>query len=114
MDDAIGERAFSIVFLLRLSPLVPFTLLNYFLGLTRARLRDYVLASATGMLPGIFLYVYIGSLVTDAAALAGGQAPEAGVAGKVLLYGGLVATAVVTVLVSRIAKRKLDQEIGQS
>lgn len=112
VDDAIGERAFSVIFLLRLSPLVPFTLLNYVLGMTRARFRDYVLASATGMLPGIFLYVYLGSIVTSTAALVGGDGPESGVAGRVLLYGGVVATAVATVFVSRIAKKKLDQQIG--
>ena len=42
----------KLVFLLRLSPAFPFSLMNYALGLTAVRFRDYVLASATGMAPG--------------------------------------------------------------
>ena len=73
VDEAIGENGFRIVLLLRLSPLFPFNLLNYALGLTRLSLRDYVVASALGMLPGTILYVYLGSLVTSAS-----ESPPAG------------------------------------
>ena len=55
VDAAVGKGGFKIVLLLRLSPIFPFTLLNYALGLTRVRLRDYVLASFIGMLPGTVL-----------------------------------------------------------
>jgi uncharacterized membrane protein YdjX (TVP38/TMEM64 family) len=113
VDAAIGESSFTVVFLLRLSPAVPFTLLNYFLGVTRARLRDYVLASATGMIPGIFLYVYIGSLVTDAAQLAGGDRPDTGTAGTALLVVGLLATVAVTIYISRVARRKLRAAVAE-
>ncbi|WP_428265853.1 TVP38/TMEM64 family protein [Haliangium sp.] len=107
VDAAIGERGFSIVMLLRLSPLFPFVALNYALGLTKVRLRDYVLASVVGMIPGTFLFVYIGTLVTDAAALAAGERPDAGLAQRLLFWGGLVASAAVTVWISRLAQRKL-------
>ena len=113
VDSAIGDSSFTIIFLLRLSPVVPFTLLNYFLGITRARARDYVLASATGMIPGIFLYVYIGSLFTDAAQLASGERPDTGIMGNVLLVVGLLATLAVTIYVSRLARRKLREAIGE-
>ena len=71
IDDAIGagRRDFQIVMLLRLSPILPFNLLNYALGLTRVRPRDYILGSFVGMIPGTFLYVYLGSAVTDLASL---------------------------------------------
>ena len=113
VDDAIGSRAFSIIFLLRLSPLMPFTLLNYVLGVTRAKLGSYFLASATGMLPGTVLYVYIGSLATDAVALASGTRPTTGVWGQVLLVAGLVATVVVTVVISRMAGARLREQIAE-
>jgi uncharacterized membrane protein YdjX (TVP38/TMEM64 family) len=57
VDEAVGREGFKIVALLRLSPLFPFSVLNYALGLTRVRLRDFVLASWLGMLPGTALYV---------------------------------------------------------
>jgi uncharacterized membrane protein YdjX (TVP38/TMEM64 family) len=92
-DAAVGAQGFRVVLLLRLSPLFPFNLLNYALGLTRVRLRDFVLASLPGMLPGTLLYVYLGSLVTSVSQLTSGQRPDSGPWGRVLFWGGLVATA---------------------
>jgi uncharacterized membrane protein YdjX (TVP38/TMEM64 family) len=111
VDEAIGESGFKIVLLLRLSPLFPFNLLNYALGLTRLSLRDYVVSSALGMLPGTILYVYLGSLVTSASELAsaGGEAVRA--PRTVLYWGGLAATIGATWLVTRIARRALSRAL---
>lgn len=108
IDEAIGQSGFKIVFLLRLSPIFPFSLLNYALSLTRVRLRDYIVASLLGMLPGTFLYVYLGSLFTNASELFSGKRPAAGTWGQVLYWGGLAATLLVTVLITRIARKALD------
>lgn len=107
IDAAVGQNGFKIVLLLRLSPLFPFNALNYLLGLTRVRARDFVLGSWIGMLPGTALYVYLGSLVTTASELASGSRPSTGTAGNALLIVGLVATVGVTVLLTRIARRAL-------
>ncbi|MBI3303575.1 MAG: TVP38/TMEM64 family protein, partial [Deltaproteobacteria bacterium] len=61
IDCAVGAQGRKLVFLLRLSPVFPFNLLNYALGLTNVRFIDYLAASA-GMLPGTLLYVYYGKL----------------------------------------------------
>ena len=108
IDRAVGEEGRKIVFLLRLSPVFPFNLLNYALGLTRVRLVDYLVASL-GMLPGTILYVYAGKLGGDVAAAAGGFATERGPADWALLAVGLAATAVVTLRITRIARRALDE-----
>lgn len=108
IDEAIGRQGGRIVFLLRLSPIFPFNLLNYGLGLTKVSLRAYVLAGV-GMLPGTVLYVYSGKVAGDVAAVAGGAAVEKGPADYALLVAGLVATALVTFFVTRIAKRALDE-----
>jgi uncharacterized membrane protein YdjX (TVP38/TMEM64 family) len=109
IDAAIARSGRKIVFLLRLSPVLPFNLLNYALGLTRVRLRDYVIASL-GMLPGTFLYVYTGRVAGDVASLAGGAAVERGPEYYAVLVLGLVATAAVTIMVTRIARRALRKE----
>lgn len=111
IDDAVGENGFKVVFLLRLSPIFPFALLNYALGLTRVRLRDYVLGSFLGMLPGTFLYVYFGSSVANLAALASGKAAHGGPWEHVLFWGGLAATLLVVVLVTRTARQALAQSL---
>jgi uncharacterized membrane protein YdjX (TVP38/TMEM64 family) len=107
VDRAVAEQGRRIVFLLRLSPVFPFTLLNYALGLTRVRFGDYLVASV-GMLPGTLMYVYLGAAGAEAAAAAGGAAARSG--GEwALLALGLAATVAVTVLVTRVARRALAE-----
>lgn len=110
IDQAVAEQGFKIVLLTRLSPVFPFTLLNYAFGLTKVRFRDYVLASWVGMFPGTLMYVYLGSLVKDIADLVAGRienTPER----AALFYGGLVATVVVTVYVTRVARQALARAL---
>lgn len=109
IDRAVGRQGRRIVFLLRLSPIFPFSLLNYALGLTGVGLADYLVASL-GMLPGTLLYVYSGRLAGDVAAVAGGAGPERSVAAWVVLAVGFAATVAVTLLVTRIARRALREE----
>ncbi len=112
IDQAIGREGRKIVFLLRLSPIFPFNLLNYGLGLTRVRLVDYVIAGV-GMLPGTLLYVYLGSAAGQAVAAAGGAAPGRSPAEWTLFGVGLAATLAVTLYVTRIARRALRDATGQ-
>jgi len=106
LDRAVGDGGFRIVFLLRLSPVFPFNVLNYALGLTRVRLRDYVLASWIGMLPGTVLYVYLGTGLQNLAAVAAGQV-EAGLGSTLLFGAGLLATAFLVVVSARLAQKAL-------
>ncbi len=111
VDAAIAREGRRIVFLLRLSPVFPFNLLNYALGLTRIGFGDYFLASI-GMIPGTILYVYLGALGGQAAVAAsdGGDAELATWAVRIL---GLAATAVVTILITRTARRALAEATGE-
>jgi uncharacterized membrane protein YdjX (TVP38/TMEM64 family) len=111
MDRAVGEKGFNIVFLLRLSPVFPFNFLNYGLGLTKVCFRDYFLASI-GMLPGTLLYVYYGKLIGDVAALAGGTSVEKDWGYYLVLGLGLLATIVVTTIITRIAHGALKEKTG--
>lgn len=106
LDAAVAEQGFKIVMLTRLSPVLPFNLLNYAFGLTKVRLRDYVLASWIGMFPGTLLYVSIGSAAKSLSDIFAGRS-EGGVAQKVMFGVGLVVTLIVTVLMARIAKKAL-------
>jgi uncharacterized membrane protein YdjX (TVP38/TMEM64 family) len=107
IDRAVSAQGRKIVFLLRLSPVFPFNLLNYALGLTNVHFIDYLIASV-GMLPGTLLYVYYGKLAGDVAALAGGAAVRKDTTYYAVLVLGLAATVLVTALVTRIARRALQ------
>src|SRR5437660_12112428 len=78
IDNAIGKQGAKLIFLLRLSPVIPFNLSNYFYGLTAVRFWPYVLASWIGMMPGTFLYVYIGTAGKAAISAASGEAVKQG------------------------------------
>lgn len=102
IDAAIGDQGWKIVGLLRLSPLIPFNLSNYFYGVTAVGFLPYLIASAVGMLPGTLLYAYLGG-AGKAGLTGGGGSPL-----KYVFLGlGLVATIGVTFIVSRAAKKAL-------
>jgi uncharacterized membrane protein YdjX (TVP38/TMEM64 family) len=109
LDHAVGREGRKIVFLLRLSPVFPFNLLNYGLGLTRVRFVDYLVA-CLGMLPGTFLYVYYGKLLGTVAAAAGGAEVERGWEYWLVLGLGVAATVAVTAVITRRARQALAAE----
>jgi uncharacterized membrane protein YdjX (TVP38/TMEM64 family) len=113
LDDAVAREGWKIVGLMRLSPVVPFNLLNYAFGATRVSLRDYVLASWVGMLPGTVLYVYLGSVAGRlATATLGPRGEPARGAAEWGFYGlGLCATVAVTVYVTRLARAALARRL---
>ena len=108
IDKAIGKHGAKLIFLLRLSPVIPFNLSNYFYGLTGVRFWPYVLASWLGMMPGTFLYVYIGTAgKAAAAAAADGEAVKHGWQYWTFMGVGLAATIIVTIWVTKIARESL-------
>lgn len=118
LDRAVADNGFRIVLLTRLSPALPFTLLNYAYGLTRVRFRDYLLASWVGMLPGTVMYVSLGrsakGIADLAAALFEGRAGASDVEQALFLFVGLLATVAVTVLVTRIARNALRKALHET
>ena len=111
IDKAVGKEGLKIVLLTRLSPVFPFNLLNYGLGVTGVSLKDYVLGSI-GMIPGTIMYVYIGSLAGSIATIGGETQPDANpVAQWAIRIIGFVATVAVTLYVTKIARKALNESI---
>jgi uncharacterized membrane protein YdjX (TVP38/TMEM64 family) len=104
IDKAIGENGFKVVTLLRLSPLLPFSLGNYLYGLTSVKFLPYVLGSWLGMLPGTWAYVSAGAFgraiiqeESELGALGGNS--------QLLTLGlGLLATALAATYVTKLAQ----------
>ncbi len=108
IDRAIGKNGPKIVALLRLSPVVPFNLSNYFFGLTSIGFWQYTLVSWVFMLPGTLLYVYLGYAASQAA----GSGKSSSVLHWVLVGVGLALILIVTVYITRLAKKALASEEG--
>lgn len=111
IDRAVARDGRRIVLLLRLTPVVPFNFLNYALGLSRIGFGDYVVASL-GILPGTIVYVYYGTLLRSVAELSAGAPSERGWPYYALLGLGLGATVAVTAVITRLARRALDEATG--
>jgi len=108
LDRKVGQEGFKVVFLLRLSPLLPFAISNYLYGLTSVRLVPYTAASWLGMLPGTIAYVCAGAAgrgigdVSELGASASARMP--------LLALGAVATISVVALIGRLAADALREK----
>ena len=111
IDEAVGREGLKIVLLTRLSPVFPFNLLNYGLGITGVSLKDYVLGSF-GMIPGTIMYVYIGSLAGNIATIGGADQPSNPTITWAIRIIGFLATVAVTLYVTRVARQALDESIG--
>jgi len=101
LDRAIGKEGAKIVFLVRLSPVFPFTYINYAFGLTGVKTLPYVAASFFGMIPGTFAYVYLGS------AAAGAASGEADTTKRVVQIMGAAVALAVTIFVARVATKAI-------
>jgi uncharacterized membrane protein YdjX (TVP38/TMEM64 family) len=106
IERAVSARGLRIVFLLRLSPIAPFNLLNYALGLTTISVLDFTVASL-GMIPATIVYTYAGKVAGEALALAGQAEVVKDSSYYLVLLAGLVATVAATAVVTRTARRAL-------
>ena len=107
---ATRSKGFLIVLLARLSPLIPFNVLNYGLSVTHVRFKHYLLATALGLPPVILIYVYLGTLARDLTELSAGSGPQHAAA-RLAFGGGLLATLAIAGLIARIATRALNAEL---
>ena len=106
VNEAIREEGWKVVALLRLSPALPFSAQNWFLGITPVGFWPSQIATFFGIMPGTLLYVWIASLGGEAAARG---AADASMARYLVLGLGLIATLVVTILVTKKANQKLKE-----
>jgi uncharacterized membrane protein YdjX (TVP38/TMEM64 family) len=108
LDDAIGREGWKIIFLSQVHPFFPTSLLNYFYGITRIRFRTCMAWIALAQLPGIFFYVYLGTLAQLGIKLFQRKTPPHPYE-YVIWFGGLLLTAIVTATIARIALRLLGE-----
>jgi uncharacterized membrane protein YdjX (TVP38/TMEM64 family) len=108
LDKAVARDAWKIIFLSQLHPLFPTSLLNYLFGLTRIRFWPYMLWTAVGRAPGLFLYTYLGTLGQLGLNLARGRSHPRIV--EYWTWGGTFAiTVLLFILLTRLALRALRE-----
>lgn len=103
LQAATAKDGFKLVVLLRLSPMVPFTLLGYVMGLSRIRFWDFIIASTLGKIPSLILYIYLASAVTQLQQLHTATQSDAS---RIFFWLGLVATGLAFAWIVRFAQAK--------
>src|SRR5438034_2791587 len=102
LEAALERESWKIIVLSQLHPLFPTSLLNYFYGLTRIRFGAYMLWASIGRIPGLFLYVYFGTLGQLAVRIMRGENYPRRI--EYWIWGGIfVTTILLLVVLGRIA-----------
>jgi len=65
METNLKHNAFYYLLSLRFLPIMPFWLVNLAAGIFNIKLRDFILATFIGIIPGTFVYVNIGASLTS-------------------------------------------------
>lgn len=103
IDRVVGKDGMWIIFLLRLSPAIPFVLSNYALGVTKVRLRDYIIGTL-GLIPIVLTYSAYGK-ASGAGPRPDGSSPIS----PLVLTIGIIATVVLGLLLARIVQKAIKR-----
>jgi uncharacterized membrane protein YdjX (TVP38/TMEM64 family) len=109
--DAVQHDGWKIVFLTRLAPMMPFSLINYALGVTKLSAWRFLLATEVGSIPAIAVYVYMGTLMGNLAKVRTDKRSP-GPTHWAIQGGGLLVTILVTVYVTHLASKALKKRMG--
>jgi len=110
LEDAVEKHGWHIVCLTRLSPIMPFSLINYALGLTKISALQFLLATEIGAIPSTCVYVYFGTLIGNLAKI-GPDLKHHRPLEWILQGGGLLFTIGITIYITRIASKALKEHI---
>src|SRR4029078_4143896 len=97
LGPAVERESWKIILLSQLHPLFPTSLLNYFYGITRIRFASYMLWASLGRAPGLFLYVYAGTLGQFAVRILRGNSYPRMI--EYWMWGGAFVTTVLLLIV---------------
>lgn len=110
---AIQRSGFKIVLLLRLVPLLPFTILNYLLSVTPVHIGEYMLATWLGMMPITFALVYVGTTLKDISDVKHGWS-EMSTTRLVYMALGFGVSVILLAFITKIAKASLDKALAEN
>jgi len=107
LEPAVERESWKIILLSQLHPLFPTSLLNYLYGLTRIRFGVYMFWASIGRVPGLFLYVYTGTLGQFAVRIMRGKSYPRMI--EYWIWGGaFITTALLLVVLGRVAYRAIQ------
>jgi len=111
LEKALSNNGWKIILLLRISPIMNYSLLNYGLSTVKdIRFRHYLIATMIGMIPGISLYVYLGSAAKNLSDIMSSQ-HQSSITQRIIFGGGLVITVISVIAITVVATRAIKKEL---
>jgi len=111
LDAAVNKNGMWLIALIRLSPILPFGLCNYFFGLTNVPFWKYWLSSTLGLAPYTIAYTYLGSLLRDLADIF--TEDQDSIESIILLSIGGAVTLITVVLIAIITRKALANALKE-
>jgi uncharacterized membrane protein YdjX (TVP38/TMEM64 family) len=84
----LRNQSWSLIILTRISPVLPFALMNFVLSLMQIDKKRFFIASIVGMLPRTFFFFWIGTQASDIINLL--QDPDSDTSGRLLMISLIV------------------------
>lgn len=114
IDKATRVEAWKVVLLVRLTPVIPYSLSNYALAVTSVGMRDYTLYSSVGILPATIVFVYVGSTARDISKIINGEQKLDGPMAQATYIISGVLIIVLFVVIARISKRAMAEIMSKA
>lgn len=102
LAEAVDEEGWRLLFMLRLASPIPGPVSNYAFGLSSIKLLHYVLATAVGIAPQVFAFVYLGAVAKVAV-------DDGAVSSTKLMFG--IAGAIVLLVAIGMVTRRVRKSI---
>lgn len=115
-EAGLKENELSYLFILRLVPLFPFFIVNIVPALFDVKIRNYILATFFGIIPGSLVYVSVGNGLGDALS-AGQNVPLTGLMTRpsvILPIVGLIILSLIPILYKKMSAKTTASKIGAS
>lgn len=106
-EDGLKENELSYLFILRLIPVFPFFVVNFVPALFDVKIRNYILTTFFGIMPGSFVYASVGAGI-GAVFAQGGDVKLSGLMTQpkvILPILGLIILALIPVLYKKFAQK---------
>ncbi|KAM9968870.1 hypothetical protein ACTFIW_000273 [Dictyostelium discoideum] len=114
VDQAVAQESFKIVLLLRFTPIVPESILNYALSVAKISVARYLICTAIGLLPGTSFFIYLGAVVIGSIPKFEKDGLDLG-KGTIVLYAisgalMLINMIIISVVVKKAVQKKLKEQ----
>jgi len=116
LEKAITQNAWKVVFLVRLSPLFPFSITNYMFGTTNLIWWHFTTATGCALLPESFLYAFMGSAIRKVSDQWTGKIPDGSgkTAENIAFYGGIIVTIISVIFITIISRNAIKKAIEEA